>query len=202
MKVKRTCISEPPRLEIEKAREFLVDFAAAHRAGDWEQAKKFLRLADLPAIRAWDWPLSEKGLGFRTKAKPVPKEQLHLLRAPGAALKRRLIARDGYHCRFCGIPLITAEIRKCIAKCYPEIVNWEGRDTIECHAALHAMWAQFDHILAHSQGGRTDEENLVLTCTVCNFGRGNLLLEEVGVSDPRERDPVRSGWDGLERVAS
>lgn len=42
---KRTCISEPPRLEIEKARGFLVDFAAAHRAGDWEQAKKFLRLA-------------------------------------------------------------------------------------------------------------------------------------------------------------
>jgi len=28
---------------------------------------------------------------------------------PSAELKKALIARDGYHCRFCGIPLIRSE---------------------------------------------------------------------------------------------
>jgi hypothetical protein len=42
-------------------------------------------------------------------------------------------------------------------------------------------------------------ENIVITCGPCNFGRVHYSLEEVGLIDPRTREPVRSKWDGLER---
>ena len=61
------------------------------------------------------------------------------------------------------------------------------------------MWAQYDHLLPHSKGGNNDVNNIVVTCAPCNFGRMSYTLEEVGLIDPRTREPIRSAWDGLER---
>jgi hypothetical protein len=65
---------------------------------------------------------------------------------------------------------------------------------------FQAMWAQYDHLLAHSRGGMKTEENMVVTCAPCNFVREEFSLEEVGLTDPRERALIRSAWDGLERL--
>jgi hypothetical protein len=120
------------------------------------------------------------------------------LRMPTPEEKRALHERDGYHCRFCSIPVIRKEIRRRMIAVYPEEAVW-GRKNAEQHAALQAMWAQYDHILPHSRGGTNDLSNMVVTCAPCNFGRMEFTLEEVGLADPREREPVRSAWDGLER---
>jgi len=61
------------------------------------------------------------------------------------------------------------------------------------------MWAQFDHAVPYTRGGSNEMDNLVVTRTPCNFGRMQYTVEEVGLVDPRTRDPVRSMWDGLER---
>ena len=61
------------------------------------------------------------------------------------------------------------------------------------------MDLHYDHLLPHARGGTNDFENMLVTCAPCNCGRDNLTLEEVGLSDPRLREPVRSAWDGLER---
>ena len=82
---------------------------------------------------------------------------------------------------------------------YPQVMQW-GRKNIEQHAAFQAMWLQYDHVLPHSRGGNNDLDNIVITCAPCNFGRMDRLLEEVGLQDPRNREPVRSNWDGLERL--
>lgn len=114
--------------------------------------------------------------------------------------ERALIARDGHRCRFCGIPLVRMEIRRTMHRDYPRALPW-GRRNAEQHAAFQCLWMQFDHVLPHSRGGRTDLDNLVITCGPCNYGRSEATLEEVGLVDPRTRPVPRTGWDGLERFA-
>ena len=111
-------------------------------------------------------------------------------------IKNALHERDGFHCRFCGIPLIRKEIRERIKKAYPEALPW-GSKNIDQHAAFQAMWLQYDHLLPHARGGDNNLDNIVITCAPCNFGRMNWTLEEVGLIDPRTRQPARSVWTGL-----
>src|SRR2546429_117989 len=113
--------------------------------------------------------------------------------------RRRLIERDGYHCQFCGVPVIREEIRNRIRRSYPELKLWSGESNELQHAAFQAMWLQYDHVVPHSRGGKSDENNVVIACAPCNFGRMQYTLQEVGLVDPRGREPVRSAWDGLER---
>lgn len=62
------------------------------------------------------------------------------------------------------------------------------------------MWMQFDHVVPHSRGRRTDIENVVVTCAACNYGKGERMLAELGLTDLRERPVARTSWHGLERV--
>jgi hypothetical protein len=60
------------------------------------------------------------------------------------------------------------------------------------------MWAQYDHILPHARGGRSDLGNVYLTCAARNFDRGNYLLEEFDLVRPSLHGPRQGDWDGLE----
>ena len=112
--------------------------------------------------------------------------------------ERELIARDDHRCRFCGIPLIDKNIRAAMRVYYPDELPWGGTDD-SCHAAFLCMWVQYDHVLPHSRGGRTDLDNLVITCGPCNCGRGEWALEEAGLIDPGARPVEQTSWDGLGR---
>lgn len=48
--------------------------------------------------------------------------------------------------------------------------------------------------------GDNSLENTILTCAPCNFGKMNYTLEELGLVDPRGREGIHGGWDGLERL--
>ena len=121
------------------------------------------------------------------------------LRMPLSAEQQLLHLRDGYHCRFCGIPVVRKKVRDRLRELYPTVLE-RGRTNRTQHAAFQAMWAQYDHVLPYARGGTSDLDNLIVTCAPCNFGRMNYLLEEVGLADPRTREPIRSAWDGLERL--
>ena len=84
-------------------------------------------------------------------------------------------------------------------KLYPDVVPW-GRTNQSQHAAFQCMWLQYDHVVPHSSGGENTIDNLVITCAACNFGKMEYTLEEIGLIDPRQFEPVSSQWDGLERV--
>ena len=60
------------------------------------------------------------------------------------------------------------------------------------------MGLQDDPVIPHARGGDNSLDNIVITCAPCNFGRMNWTLDEVGLIDPRTREPVRSTWTGLE----
>jgi hypothetical protein len=117
-------------------------------------------------------------------------------------LRDALHAKDGYYCRFCGIPVIRKQIRDLMRKLYREGNLWGPRNADQ-HAALQCMWAQYDHLVPHSRGGSSsDLNNLVITCAPCNFGRMQYTLEEAALLYPLQREPRRGLWDGLERLIS
>jgi 5-methylcytosine-specific restriction endonuclease McrA len=201
--VDRFCLREPIP-EIADAARYLDAAVSAHLAGHNELAGSLIRLADMPVIREWTeslWGTSSPHVQRRIVAgapPSLPEDQRIAVRMPTPAEERYLHQRDGYHCRFCGIPVIRATIRKAMRLAYPDALPW-GRTNQSQHAGFQALWATYDHVLPHSRGGDNDAENVVIACQPCNCARWHYTLEEVGLSDPRAREPVRSTWDGLER---
>lgn len=199
----RRCLREPIP-EIFEAAHLLDAALTAHLNGNFDLARRLIREADSLAIRDWSeslWGSSSPYLQSRhvPEAWPhIPKEQRAKPRNATLDQKRALHSRDGYHCRFCGIPVIPKEIRLRIQKHYPDVLRW-GRKNEEQHFALQAMCAQYDHVVPWSRGGKTELENMVVTCWPCNGGRWDYTLEEVGLLDPRARKAIRSTWDGLVR---
>ena len=195
--------------EIEVAAGYLNDAVSAHIANQFELAKELINRANMPpirdAIREWTeslWGKSSPYVQYRVVAGAPPvlgRAQREAFRMPTSVEKRLLHERDGYRCRFCGIPVIRREVRDRFRKLYPDVMPW-GKTNKEQHAAFQAMWAQYDHILPHARGGNNELNNIVIACAPCNFGRMNYILKEVGLADPRAREPIQSTWDGLERL--
>ena len=199
----RTCLRDPIPELFESARH-LNAAVSAHLSGDSILADELIRRADIPAITEWTESLWGVG-GPWSRPLPVenqpifiPKESRIKVRMPGRADIATLIARDGYQCRFCGIPVIRAEVRTLIRKAYPDALRWGSRNA-EQHAGFQALWMQYDHLLPHARGGTSELSNMAVTCAPCNNGRCNLTFAEAGLSDPRLREPIRTEWDGLER---
>lgn len=201
--INRICLRDPIP-EIYDALRLLDAAVTLHLLGKYALAESLFKLADDPAISAYSESLWGAG-GPWTKPLPVPGERLpHLPRehrvrirlSPGQ--KATLLARDGYHCRFCGIGLVLPETRILISQSYPEAVRWGTRNSDQ-HAGFQAIELQYDHIIPHARGGTNEIDNMVVACAPCNCGRSSLTLDEVGISDPRLREPARTHWDGLRR---
>jgi 5-methylcytosine-specific restriction endonuclease McrA len=201
-----------PIPEIFEAAHLLNCAAAAHLSGDPVAADQALRAADMSVIGEW---LDSIWLGrnepYRHVQKvadlpPVlPKSERFKPRDATPEMKRALVARDGHHCRLCGIPLVRPEVRKVLTQHYPKAARWTGIKATEQHRGLQVMWLQYDHVVVHSRGGETTMDNLVVTCPACNFGRDRFMMAEVGLRDPRlhPRSPcweLWRDWDGLERI--
>jgi 5-methylcytosine-specific restriction endonuclease McrA len=163
-------------------------------------ASRLVLRANLPQIRAWTESLwgAKSPYAPKQSTRDRAKTTKQKARMPPASARRELHLRDGYHCRYCGIPLIREDIRQRFRKVYPELLIW-GRRNIEQHAAFQAMWAQYDHVVPHSAGGSNEMANVIVTCAPCNYAKMECTLEEAGLLDPRMREPRRSAWDGLER---
>jgi 5-methylcytosine-specific restriction endonuclease McrA len=198
--ISKRCFRKPID-EIFDAARYLDAAVSAHLSGHNELAKKLFSIADDIKVREWtDSIWGKKSIYITlTKNAPVPFVNKVTLRMPTVKQKAELHQRDGFHCRYCEVPVIRPEIRKIIQLLYPIEVQW-GKANISQHAAFQCMWAQYDHILPHSYGGTNELDNLVVTCAACNFGKMQYTLDELGLLDPRNFKPFQSSWDGLERI--
>lgn len=200
----RKCFREPIG-EIFEASEYLENAVTFHLNGEFKKAEELILKADIPKIRDWTeslWGKNSPYLNFKKLADSPPilkKEERIETRMPNQSLKNKIIERDGYNCVFCGTPVIRSEIRNYIKKLYPNALKWE-RKNIDQHSAFQAMWLQYDHLLPHSRGGNNDLENIVITCAPCNFGRMQYTLDEVSLENPLIRKPIKTEWNGLERI--
>jgi hypothetical protein len=126
-----------PIPEIADAQALLDEAANAHLSGNRLQAAALIAAADMPAIREWTdsiWGRHNASILRIRKVPDAPPTRPVALRPtprhPDAALKWRLIARDGYHCCFCGIPVIDRSIRVLLRSEYPEALCWGPRTAI------------------------------------------------------------------------
>jgi 5-methylcytosine-specific restriction endonuclease McrA len=137
--------------------------------------------------------------GCARTREPSPKSEREARRSPPTTVLRRLFERDGWKCRFCGIRVIEGAVRNKLQREFPDVVRWGPRN-VEQHAGLFIHMGSHDHVVPWSHGGSNDPENLVIACWTCQFARGERLLEDVRVLDPRSRPPGRDDWDGLRRI--
>ncbi len=199
----RSCFLEPPA-EVWAAAEDLSDAVRLHLIGDLSGAATYFKKADLAIIGAWFkkvvGPRDDSIHGPRPILLNPPKLPMHERkrpRMPNAAVKRELISRDGFHCRFCGMPVILKDTIRAIANAYPNHATWTD-SAAEQHRFFQAANLQFDHVVPYSRGGESSLDNMVITCAVCNYGRSFNTLEESFLLDPRQLPVQRSNWDGLQ----
>jgi hypothetical protein len=200
----RHCFREPIA-ELYDAARLLDAAAVAHLSGWPALAADLLSRADIAAVRTWldsIWGAKSEYVRYRATPEskpPIPKAERVPLRMPTLETRMQLHQRDGFHCRCCGIPVIRAEVREFFRRQYSEVRIW-GKGNANQHAAFQALWVQYDHIVPHALGGGNCFDNLLVTCAACNYGRMQFTFAEVGLHDPMRREPIRSLWDGLERV--
>ncbi len=198
------CLKEPIPAIFEAA-QLLNEAANAHLNGDPKLTEQLILKADMPIIREWTesiWGIG--GIFSNLKKKlgdpiTLPKEERDPLRMPDKEGEKLILLRDGYFCRFCGIPVIRKEVREVLKKHYPNALKWGSRNPDQ-HAAFQAMWVQYDHLIPHARGGKTNLENMLITCGPCNYGRMNYLIEEIGIILPPKSYSTDENWDGLERI--
>ena len=200
----KRCLREPIH-EIFDASRYLDAAASAHLTGNIKLAEELIREADMPEIREWTeslWGANSEYINhieIPNSPPSLPKSERVPVRMPNREEKKIIHERDGYHCRFCGIPVIRKEIRVKLNKLYPNALPW-GKRNPEQHSAFQAMWLQYDHLIPHARGGNNDIQNIIITCAPCNYGRLDSLIEEVGIQNPFVNSPIDSLWDGLERI--
>lgn len=200
----KTCLCSPPQ-EVYEALALLDAATNLHIQGNHDFAKSLILKANNIKVREWTESLwGANSLYVRpievTGAPPhLSKNEKNENRMPSAQLKKVILDRDGFHCRVCGVPVIRKEVRSYFDKFYPDLKIWGDKNILQ-HAGFQAAWLQYDHVIPHARGGDNSVENIIITCAPCNYSRMNFTFEEIGLSNPLNRDPISSNWDGLERV--
>lgn len=200
----RRCLKEPIP-EIFLAWRALSDAVDEHLAGNIEAASARFSEANSPIVWEWlnhSWINVEQHVVTRKPAddtRTVPREQRDPDRTIAKSVKSAVLVRDGYRCRYCGLPVVHSDIRKLAHSLYPDSVPWDSRRPEQQHSGFQVFWLQYDHVEPHSHGGRSSVENVVVSCALCNFGKDRFTLRQLDLEDPRDRAPVPSDFDGLER---
>lgn len=194
-----------PVPQIFEAWDFLSQAVDAHLSGDRVTAELLFKKADIREV--WEW--LNPGWSRPDLHVIVPEPHGDTLTVPkhlrdpdrniAPIIRAAVLQRDGYQCRYCGIPVIDAKIRKLAHRIYPDAVPWEPYDVTKQHSAFACFWLQFDHVVPHSHGGRSSLDNVVISCALCNFGKDKYTLRQLNLKDPRLTSPAASTWDGLAR---
>lgn len=198
-----------PISEINDAARYLDAAVSAHLAGNTKLANELILMADMPEIREWSDSLISEDRPYVHKveiADPPPElyddYYLQLIcRGISDQFRATIIMRDGYHCKFCGMCLIHPWVIDAMNEAYSESISWWADENVKKHAAFQVMEMQMNFIVPFSRGGDMELNNCVAACSPCHYGRGENLLEEVGLRDPRTKEPLsdNSWWRGLTR---
>ncbi len=198
----RRCLRKPIS-EIYDVAMKLNEAVRAHNTGNIEIAENLIFGADVSVLADWAesiWgKMSIKIHRYREVSNTSSAIMLNkkTSRMPNSSIKKMLIERDGYNCRYCGIPVIRSEVRDKIRKLYPKALRW-GKKNKERHAAFQCLWLTYEHVIPFSQGGDSSFENMIISCQACNCGKGNATLEELGLYNPKKFKIVKTEWGGLE----
>lgn len=195
-----------PIPQILQSWDFLSQAVDAHLAQNKLLAEELFKKADMREVWEWlnpGWTRPNMNVVIphpHGDTQEVPKNLRDSDRNITSAIRSAVLQRDGYRCRYCGIPVVHADIRKLAHRLYPDAVPWEPYDVTKQHSGFACLWLQFDHVVPHSHGGRSSLDNVVISCALCNFGKDKYTLLQLNLADPRLTPPVPSKWDGFNRL--
>ncbi len=195
----------PPIPEFEVAADLLSLAADALLGGDFIACARFLRMADITALREFSYLICGpiKPAIHRQRGNPVYNRSASPPgpRMPNKVVQLEVFARDGWRCRYCSSRVILKDARDRFIHAHPSAARW-GRTNDEKHFGLSTLSASIDHVLPFKRGGSNEPANLVTACWPCQFGRNQWLLAEVEIADPRDYPPLTGEWDGLSRLVT
>ena len=173
--------------------------------GRSQEAIREVRSADLQSLRVWFHEAQKTAkvllsYGIIRSQLPTPASAFKI-EAKVASRRQcnRVFERDGWYCRFCGIRVIDPRAITRIRKLVPGFPWGKGTMNLTRHAC-QAVRGTDDHVLPRSWARLNEDSNLVTACWACQFSRVGHRIEDCGIADPRDRDPVHTEWDGLLRL--
>lgn len=165
-------------------------------------ANALLVRADVPVLAQYTLRIIGKVDAAIHGQERTPRASLLLPKAeqvpmPGVAAQREIFERDGWHCRSCGLPVVSPQARAHLSARHAAL-RW-GKRNSERHAGVFALMASLDHALPRSRGGSNAPDNLLTACWPCQFGRMDWTYDEVQMADPRTSamHARLAGWKGL-----
>lgn len=180
----------------------LMDAGEAHVQGDRARANSLFAEADVTAMTDYVLRIIGRVDAAIHRQARTPDVSLLIPKAqqvgmPGAAEQGQIFERDGWHCRCCGVPVVSPQARARLSAQHAAL-RW-GKRNAERHAGIFALMASLDHALPRSRGGGNEPSNLLTACWPCQFGRMDWTYEEVQIADPRKSPahPRLAGWKGL-----
>lgn len=136
-------------------------------------------------------------LALNIAVPPKISEDLRDPRRSPKIFQTEVFNRDGYRCRYCGSKLISQDFIKLFIKKIDSPLFQRGHNAATINGIIHITWPVADHVTPWNQGGRTDLTNLVSACAPCNYGKDGNTLEQLGLQNPLDREPVIDKWNGL-----
>lgn len=173
-------------------------------AGDLSTARKLWASVDGDQmLAAWDAQVKamrDKSRWPSSLTEPPVKRGEKTTKKLTASISRAVFERDGYRCTYCGIPVVTqrkdGHIPRLVSACPSSTGTVSARN-----GSLHgsgrggaltnrdvAKWlwitAVADHVHPAALGGPTAMDNLVTSCSGCNYGKADWTLAQLQVLEP------------------
>ena len=192
------------RADVDHVVDLLSAAADALLTNNTGLAVKLVGEADDRQVWSWFYNFVQtdniwKHLNLDPKARVIVGVKVATRDTTTASMKRELFTRDGWHCRFCEVPVVSPAARKILTD--RAGLRWGSRKQM-IHGGMVAVLASHDHVMPRSWGGADSLDNLVTACWPCQFSRLNGRLADCGLADPFTHPPVLDGWDGLTRLLS
>ena len=118
---------------------------------------------------------------------------------------RRIGSRDGWRCRYCGLPVADRVFFRKLRSALPEEFPPSPAPIEGTAWTIERVFSpKPDHIVPVAAGGATTDDNLLTACGACNDqAKGDALLSQLGIAAPNVNEPVINPWSGLvERPSS
>jgi 5-methylcytosine-specific restriction endonuclease McrA len=166
--------------------------AEYHLAGRRGDADAMLRSIDQEALRRERAEVMARIPPWNPSIQRVAKEE----RAqPALKAQAAMFIRDRFTCRYCGKRTIFTPMLRILSRLYPDALpyhpNWK-------FGAGHLIYwthsASCEHVVPVARGGKSNPDNLVTTCYLCNDAKSSALIEELGWT---LQPSSTAYWDGL-----
>jgi len=112
------------------------------------------------------------------------------------SLQLKVFRRDRFTCRYCGRCAVFPPILRLLSITLSHVFQYHPHGKMsQCHLAFWRDLASCDHLVPVARFGKSDEQNLVTACYMCNSIKQSWTVAELGWE--LQAIPQDDSWNGL-----